>query len=93
MVFEDLSFDEKIEIWWKIADISFNSLSKFIWDEKIMTGFTGPISSTRIGHSVLMMDIKVSKDKTTLAEGLTESISCMLIEIASKLSTKKVTGR
>ena len=62
MVFEDLSFDEKTEIWWKIADTNFNSLSKFIWDEKIMTGFTGPISSTRIGHLVLMMDIKVSKD-------------------------------
>ena len=40
-----------------------NHLSKIIWDRKIITEFTRSISSTRIGKPVLMMDIKVSKDK------------------------------
>ena len=40
-----------------------NHLSKVIWDRKIITEFTRLISSTRIGKPVLMMDIKVSKDK------------------------------
>ena len=34
-----------------------------IWDTKIITEFTRSISSTRIGKPVLMMDVKVSKDK------------------------------
>ena len=41
-----------------------NHLSKVIWDRKIITEFTRSISSTRIGKLVLMMDVKVSKDKT-----------------------------
>ena len=38
-----------------------NHLSKVV--RKIITEFTRSISSTRIGKPVLMMDIKVSKDK------------------------------
>ena len=38
-------------------------LNKVTGDRKIMTEFTRSISSTRIGWPVLMMDIKVSKDK------------------------------
>ena len=38
-------------------------LSKVIWDRKIITEFTGSISFTTIGKPVLMMNIKVSKDK------------------------------
>ena len=40
-----------------------NHLSKIIWDRKTITEFTRSISSTRIGKPVLMMDVKVSKDK------------------------------
>ena len=40
-----------------------NDLSKVIWDKKVMTEFTRLISSTRIGMPVLMMDVKVSKNK------------------------------
>ena len=40
-----------------------NHLSKVVWDRKIITEFTRSISSTRIGEPVLMMDVKVSKDK------------------------------
>ena len=40
-------------------------LSKVIWDRKIITEFTRSISSTRIGKPVLMMDVKVSKDKNS----------------------------
>ena len=36
-----------------------------IWDRKIITEFTSSISSTRIGKPVLMMDVKVSKDKNS----------------------------
>ena len=41
-----------------------NHLSKIVWDRKIITEFTRSVSSTRIGKSVLMMDVKVSKDKS-----------------------------
>ena len=40
-----------------------NHLSEVICDRKIITEFTRLISSTRIGKPVLMMYIKVSKDK------------------------------
>ena len=40
-----------------------NHLSKVISDRKIITEFTRSISCTRIGKPVLMMDVKVSKDK------------------------------
>ena len=40
-----------------------NHWSKVAWDRKIITEFTRSISSTRIGKPVLMMDVKVSKDK------------------------------
>ena len=41
-----------------------NHLSKVILDRKIITEFTRLSSSTRIGKPVLMMDTKVSKDKS-----------------------------
>ena len=40
-----------------------NHLSKVICDRKIRTKFTRSISSTRIGTPVLMIDVKISKDK------------------------------
>ena len=40
-----------------------NHLSKVIWDREIITEFTRSISSTRVCEPVLMMDVKVSKDK------------------------------
>ena len=40
-----------------------NPLSKVILDRKIITKFTRSVSSTRIDEPVLMMDVKVSKDK------------------------------
>ena len=40
-------------------------VNKAIWDRKILTEFTRSISSTRIVKSVLMMDVKVSKDKNS----------------------------
>ena len=40
-----------------------NHLSKVAWDRKIITEFTRNISSTKIDKPVLMMDVKVSKDK------------------------------
>ena len=40
-----------------------NLLSKAIWDKKIITEFTRSISSTRVGQPVLMMNLKVFKDK------------------------------
>ena len=45
------------------ASKKVNHLSKVVWDSKIITEFTRSISSTRIGQPVLMMDVKVSKDK------------------------------
>ena len=52
----------RITVW----DLSrkVNHLSKVIWDTKIITKFNRSISSTRIDKPVLMMDIKVSKDKS-----------------------------
>ena len=40
-----------------------NHLSNVIWDRKIIKEFTRSISSTRIGKPVLIMDVKVFKDK------------------------------
>ena len=45
------------------ASKKVNLLSKVIWDRKIVTEYTRSISSTRIGNPVLMMEVKVSKDK------------------------------
>ena len=38
-------------------------LNKVIGDRKIITEFTRSISLTRIGEPILMIDIKVSKEK------------------------------
>ena len=40
-----------------------NYLSKVAWDTKIITQFTRSTSSTRIGKPLLIIDVKVSKDK------------------------------
>ena len=56
-----------------------NHLSKVILDGKVITKCTRLISSTRIGKPVLIMDVKISKDKT-LADGLIERTSSMLDE-------------
>ena len=42
-----------------------NILSKVISDGKNLTEFTGSISSTRMGKTVLMIDVKVSKEKNS----------------------------
>ena len=56
-----------------------------------MTEFTRSINSTRIGKQVLMMDVKVSKDKN-IADGLIEGTSSMLDEIESKAVHKSEEG-
>ena len=61
-----------------------------VWDRKNITQFTRSISSTRIGKLVLMMDIKVSKNKT--ADGLIERTSSMVDEIESETVHKDVEG-
>ena len=66
-----------------------NHLNKFVWDRKIITEFTRSISSNRIGKPVLMIDVKVSKDKHK-ADGLIERTSSMLHEIESKTVHKDV---
>ena len=42
-----------------------NHLSKIVRDRKVITGSSRSISSTRLGKPVLMMDVKVSKDKNS----------------------------
>ena len=55
------SKNKRITVWDPIRKV--NHLKKVIWDRKIITDFTSLISSSRIGKQVLMMDVKVSKDK------------------------------
>ena len=52
----------RIRVWYSSRKV--NQLSKVIWGRKIIAQFTRSITSTRIGKPVLMMDIKVSKDKS-----------------------------
>ena len=54
-------------LWESVRDPSrkVNHQCKVIGDRKIITEFTRSISSTRIDKPVLMMDIKVSKDKNS----------------------------
>ena len=68
-----------------------NHLSKVIWDRKIITEFTRSISSTRIGKPVLMMGIKVSKNKHISRWVDQENLS-MLDEIESKTVHKDEEG-
>ena len=51
----------------------------------IRSEFTQSITSIRIGYPVLMMEIKVSKGNSTLADGLIKRTSYMLDEIASTM--------
>ena len=75
-----------------VRDLSrkVNHVSKVIWDRKIITEFTRLISSTRIGKPVLMINVKVSKDKT-LADWLIKSWS-VLDETGSKTVHKGEEG-
>ena len=51
----------RITVWGPSRKV--NHLSKVIGVRKIIAEFTRLISFTRIGKPVLMMDVKVSKDK------------------------------
>ena len=51
----------RITVWNPSRNV--DHLSKVIWDRRIITELTRLICSTRIGKSVFMMDVKVSKDK------------------------------
>ena len=70
---EEIRKSKREGLWESVWDPSskVNHMSKVTWDRKIITEFTRCISSTRIGKPVLMMDVKVSKDKI-LADGLIE---------------------
>ena len=52
---------ERIAVWDPSKKV--NHVSKVSRDRKVITEFIRSISFTRIGKPVLMMDIKVSKDK------------------------------
>ena len=80
----------RITVWDPSSKV--NHLSKVIWDSKIITEFTRSISSTRIDKSVLMTDIKVSKDKKTLTDELIKRTSSMLDKIESKTVHKDEEG-
>ena len=64
---EEINKSKRAGLWESVWDPSrkVNHLSKVIWDTKIITEFTRLISSTRIGKPVLMMDVKVSKEKNS----------------------------
>ena len=79
----------RITVWDPSRKVSH--LSKVVSDRKIIAEFTRSISSTRIGKEALMMDLKVSKDKT-LADGVIERTSSMLDEIESKTVHKDKEG-
>ena len=55
----------RITVWDPTRKVNHPSIwQKVIWDYwKIITEFTKPVSSARIGNPVLMMDVKVTKDK------------------------------
>ena len=54
-----------------------NHLSKVTWDRQIMTELTRSISSTRIGKPVLMMCLKVSKDRNISRGVDQENLICV----------------
>ena len=62
---EERNKSNRAGLWESVRDTSrkVNHLSKVIWDRKIITEFTRCINSSRIGKPVLMMNVKVSKDK------------------------------
>ena len=53
----------RVIVWDRSRNVNY--LSKVIFDRKFMTEFTRSISSTKIGKPVLMMDVKVYKDKNS----------------------------
>ena len=62
---EEINKSKRAGLWESVWNPSMkvHYLSKVIWNRKIITEFTRWISSTRIGKPVLIMDVKVSKDK------------------------------
>ena len=64
LVSEEINKSKWVALWEsQSGSRQVNHLCKVTWDRKIITEFTRSISSTRIGKPVLMMDVKVSKDK------------------------------
>ena len=63
LVSEERKKSKRAGLWLRDLSRKVNHLRKVIWDRKILTEFTRSISSTAIGKPVLMMDVKVSKDK------------------------------
>ena len=51
----------RIKVWDPSRKV--DHLGKVIWNRKIITEFSRSISSTRVGKPVLMMVVKISKDK------------------------------
>ena len=62
---EEINKSKRAGLW--VWDLSrkVNHLSMVIWDRKIIAEFTRSISSTRIDKPVLMMNVKVSKNKNS----------------------------
>ena len=63
---EERNKSKRAELWESQSGIRVGKLTIWVRSfeiKKIITEFTGSISSTKIGKPVLMMDIKVSKDK------------------------------
>ena len=67
----------RVTVWDPNRKVSY--LSKVVSDRKIVTEFSKSISFTRIGQPVLMMDVKVSKDKN-ISRWLAERTSSILDE-------------
>ena len=67
LVSEEIKKSKRARLWESVWDRSrkVNYLSKVIWVRKIITEFIRSISSTRIGKPVLMIDVKVSKNKNS----------------------------
>ena len=62
LVSEEREKSKSVELWEDLGR-KVNHMSKVIWDKKNITEFTRSISSTRIDEPVLMMKVRVSKDK------------------------------
>ena len=62
---EDRNKSKRVGLRVTVRDLSrkINHLIKIIWERKIIRKFTRSIISTRLAQPVLIMDVKVSKDK------------------------------
>ena len=79
----------RITVWDRSRKV--NHLSKVIRDRKVIAEFTWSISSTGIGKPVLMMEVKVSKDKN-ISRWVNRENLIMLDEIESKTVHKNKEG-